>query len=89
MARSKVSILNDGENDVYPVTAAKVVYLSDNKTNVEEKLNSIEGSLDNTIYAEIYNPDDQINISLEDKDSIFRYITKLEAEIKELKSQIK
>ena len=88
MARSKVSILNDGENDVYPVTAAKVVYLSDNKTNVEEKLNSIEGSLDNTIYAEIYNPDDQINISLEDKDSIFRYITKLEAEIKELKSQI-
>lgn len=86
---NKISILNDGTYDVYPVTSAKIVYLNDNKTSVQDKIDNIEGTLGNTIYAERYIADESVNITIEDKDSIFNYIAKLENEIKDLKNQIK
>ena len=37
--KNKISILKDGEYNVYPVTAAKIVYLDNNKTSLQENVN--------------------------------------------------
>ena len=79
--KNKISILKDGEYNVYPVTAAKIVYLEEN-VNEQREFNSL------AITPEPFIEDENLNISIEDKDAIFAYITKLSNEVQELKKEI-
>lgn len=86
--KNKISILKDGKYNVYPVTAAKIVYLDDNKTSLQENINEQREFNSLAITPEPFIEDENLNISIEDKDAIFAYITKLSNEVQELKKEI-
>lgn len=86
--KNKISILTDGEYNVYPITAAKIVYLDDNTTSVQETINNQKEFNDKAITCEDYIKDDDLKISIEDKDNIFAYLTNLKNEVQELKKEV-